>query len=108
MKKQLLTLAAATALAFTVQAQTDSTSTPLEISGSADAYWKYDFAKTGNIGTSFASDQNSLSLGMIDIALKKKTGKASFVGEISFGPRGQGQSIPDADPAGSSFNIQNL
>jgi hypothetical protein len=108
MKKQLLTLVAASALAFTAQAQTDSTSTPLEISGSADAYWKYDFAKTGNIGTSFASDQNSLSLGMLDIALKKTTGKASFVGEISFGPRGQGQSIPDADPAGSSFNIQNL
>ena len=45
--------------------------TPLEISGSADAYWKYDFAKTANIPTSFATDQNSLSLGMIDIALKK-------------------------------------
>jgi hypothetical protein len=26
---------------------------------------------------------------MIDIALKKTTGKTSFVGEISFGPRGQ-------------------
>jgi hypothetical protein len=107
MKKVLLTLTAAILVTITSKAQ-DSTSTPLSISGSADAYWKYDFAKTGNIGTSFASDHNSLSLGMIDIALKKTTGKASFVGEISFGPRGQGQSIPDADPAGSSFNIQNL
>ena len=80
--------------------------TPLEISGSADAYWKYDFAKTANIPTSFATDQNSLSLGMIDIALKKKTGKASFVGEVSFGPRGAGQSIPDVN--GQSFHIQNL
>ena len=80
--------------------------TPLEISGSADAYYKYDFAKTGNIKTSFASDQNSLSLGMIDIALKKKTGKTSFVGEVSFGPRGEKQSIPDVD--GQSFHIQNL
>ncbi len=87
--------------------------TPLEISGSADVYYKYDFAKTGNIGTSFASDQNSLSLGMIDIALKKKTGKTSFVGEVSFGPRGQYQSIPNSDgtydeSGANSFHIQNL
>ncbi|RYF11681.1 MAG: porin, partial [Flavobacteriales bacterium] len=51
---------------------------------------------------------NSVSLGMIDLALKKKTGKASFVGEISFGPRGQTQSIPDAANDNSSFHIQNL
>ena len=80
--------------------------TPLEISGSADAYWKYDFAKTANIPTSFATDHNSVSLGMIDVVLKKKTGKTSFVGEVSFGPRGAGQSIPDVD--GQSFHIQNL
>ncbi|RVT77405.1 porin [Flavobacterium sufflavum] len=80
--------------------------TPLEISGSADVYYKYDFSKTANIPTSFATDQNSVSLGMIDIALKKTTGKTSFVGEVSFGPRGQKQSIPDVD--GQSFHIQNL
>ena len=80
--------------------------TPLEFSGSVDAYWKYDFAKTENIPTSFATDHNSLSLGMIDLVLKKKTGKTSFVGEVSFGPRGAGQSIPDVD--GQSFHIQNL
>jgi hypothetical protein len=43
---------------------------------------------------------------MIDVVLKKKTGKTSFVGEVSFGPRGAGQSIPDVD--GQSFHIQNL
>ena len=79
---------------------------PLQISGSADAYYKYDFSKHANIPTSFASDQNSVSLGMIDLALKKTTGKASFVGEISFGPRGQGQSI--LPEGGESFHIQNL
>jgi hypothetical protein len=61
---------------------------------------------TINIPTSFASDQNSVSLGMIDLALKKTTGKASFVGELSFGPRGQGQSI--LPEGGESFHIQNL
>lgn len=92
-------------------AQDEPKSTPLEISGSGDLYYKYDFAKVPNIGTSFASDQNSVSLGMIDIALKKSTGKASFVGEISFGPRGQYQSILNGDDTGSdgnSFHIQNL
>jgi hypothetical protein len=48
--------------------------TPLEISGSADVYYKYDFAKKENIGTSFAT-QNSVSLGMLDIALKKQLAK---------------------------------
>jgi hypothetical protein len=52
---------------------------------------------------------NSISIGMIDLALKKKVGKAAFVGELSFGPRGQAQSIPKADAYdGNSFHIQNL
>lgn len=92
-----------TSIAF---AQETAKATPLEISGSGDLYYKYDFSKAGNIPTSFATDQNSVSLGMLDVILKKTTGKASFVGELSFGPRGAGQSIPDVD--GQSFHIQNL
>lgn len=101
MKKVITILALA--LTTTVTFAQD---TPLEISGSADLYYKNDFSGNENIGTSFATDQNSVSLGMIDIALKKKTGKTSFVGEVSFGPRGAGQSIPDV--GGQSFHIQNL
>jgi hypothetical protein len=107
MKKVLLTISITLLVGFASIAQ-DSTSTPLSISGSVDTYFKYDFAKTANIGTSFASDHNSASLGMIAVALKKSTGKASFVGEVSFGPRGEGQSIPNAGSAGQSFHIQNL
>lgn len=116
MKKVIFILA----LALTAS-MTFAQDTPLEISGSADVYYKYDFSKisnsngeayTGQPYTSFASDQNSVSLGMIDIALKKKTGKTSFVGEVSFGPRGQSQSIPNADGTyvdfSNSFHIQNL
>ncbi|KDN53706.1 outer membrane beta-barrel protein [Flavobacterium seoulense] len=106
MKKVLFILA----LALT-GSMTFAQDTPLEISGSADVYYKYDFAKQPNIGTSFATDQNSVSLGMIDIALKKTTGKTSFVGEVSFGPRGQYQSIMNGDGAdvdNNSFHIQNL
>ncbi len=94
----------------------EKTGTPLEISGSVDTYFKYDFSKIPNIKTAFATDQNSLSIGMIDLALEKTTGKASFVGDISFGPRGQEQSLingslastADGDISASSFNIQNL
>ena len=112
MKKVIITLA----LALTTS-MTFAQDKPLEISGSADVYFNYDFANPGafnksNIGTSFATDKNSASIGMIDIALKKTTGKTSFVGELSFGPRGQFQSIPNGDGdalnGGNSFNIQNL
>jgi hypothetical protein len=104
MKKTLLSLAALFTVAIGAKAQ----DTPLTFSGSADAYYKYDFAQKQNIGTSFATDQNSVSLGMLDFAAKKTTGKASFVGEVSFGPRGEGQSIPNEGTNGQSFHIQNL
>lgn len=113
MKKVLaiLVLALSTSIAF---AQDDApSSTPLEISGSGDLYYKYDFAKIPNIQTSFATDQNSVSLGMLDIAFKKTIKNVSFVGEVSFGPRGQYQSLPNGDGGfdgldGNSFHIQNL
>jgi hypothetical protein len=75
---------------------------PLVIYGSVDTYYKYDFSGHANIPTSFATDQNSVSIGMIDLGLKKKVGKASFVGELSFGPRSD-ESIPT-----SGYHIQNL
>lgn len=103
--KSALTIAALS-LASASFAQEAAKVAPLEISGSVDTYFKYDFAKVPNIATSFASDQNSISIGMIDLALKKTTGKASFVGELSFGPRGQAGSLLSEN--GESFHIQNL
>lgn len=104
----LITFGAFAAKASDLKMAADTGDTPLAISGSVDAYYKYDFGKHSmNIPTSFASDHNSFSIGMVDIALKKTTGKTSFVGEVSFGPRGQEQSIlPGA--AGESYHIQNL
>jgi len=96
----MLSLATAT---FVAQAQDKpAADPPLTISGSVDTYYKYDFSGHNNIPTSFASDHNSFSIGMVDLALKKKVGKASFVGEVSFGPRND-QSIPVP-----SNHIQNL
>ncbi|TLX77581.1 porin [Labilibacter sediminis] len=83
----------------------------LEITGSVDTYFKYDFAGMSQIPTSFADDHNSVSIGMIDLGISQSFGKASFVGELSFGPRSF-KSIPGAEAAGGpedqSVNIQNL
>jgi hypothetical protein len=98
----LLSLIAVSALTFKAQAQEKAVDPPLTITGSVDAYYKYDFSGKSNIPTSFASDHNSFSIGMVDLALKKKVGKASFVGEVSFGPRND-QSIPIP-----TNHIQNL
>jgi hypothetical protein len=112
MKLKYFFTASAITLSAATYAQDTTSSTPLQISGSVDTYYKYDFSKRANIGTSFAEDQNSISLGMIDLALKKTTGKASFVGELSFGPRGQYGSVPngngEAANGDNSFHIQNL
>jgi len=120
MKKILLLSLFVSAFSLATKAQDTVKTTsdsPLIFSGSVDTYYKYDFSGHANIPTSFASDQNSVSIGMIDLGLKKSVGKASFVGELSFGPRGQSQSIPNASPgaisnsngtAYSSYHIQNL
>jgi hypothetical protein len=115
MKKLLLLLLSVSAFSLASKAQDTVKTTsdaPLVIYGSADAYYKYDLSGHPNIPTSFATDQNSFAIGMLDLGLKKKVGKAAFVGEVSFGPRGQYQSIPNGDgnPANgiNSFHIQNL
>jgi hypothetical protein len=113
-KRLLLLLISVTAFGFAKAQDTVKTTSdaPLIIYGSVDTYYKDDFSGHPNIGTYFASDNNSISIGMIDLGLKKTVGKASFVGELAFGPRGQYQSIPNGDGSqannGNSFHIQNL
>jgi hypothetical protein len=115
MKKSLSLLFACGLFASTAMAQDTTKATPapadpgLTIFGSVDTYYKMDFAgrKNANIQTSFANEANSVSIGMVDLGVKKKYNKALFVGEVSFGPRGQYQSLPNG-PDGNSFHIQNL
>ncbi len=116
MKQKLLIICALAASSLTVKAGNGldtakaapaPADAPLVFSGSVDTYFKYDFEgkKFANIPTSFANESNSISIGMIDLGLKKKVGKASFVGELSFGPRSD-QSIPTS--ATAQYHIQNL
>ncbi len=88
----------------------------LQVFGSVDTYWKYDFSGytdydgTSNIKTSFADNQNSISIGMLDVGLSKKVGRVNFLGEFSFGPRSF-KSIPTFEIDSTddiNINIQNL
>ncbi len=116
MKKSILLLNIFLIVSFNLIAQ-DENKNRLEISGSVDTYYKYDFSGyisdegTSNIPTSFADEQNSISIGMVDITLAQTIGKASFVGEIAFGPRSF-KSIPLFKPDNRDDNIyvgiQNL
>ena len=104
-KKFLLFVLAASGFALTSKAQDTVKTTqdaPLVLYGSVDTYYKDDFSGHANIPTSFASDNNSASIGMVDLGLKKSVGNASFVGELSFGPRND-ESVPT-----SGYHIQNL
>jgi len=76
-----------------IKAQEEEEDKSLKISGSVDTYYKYDFSgfrnadNESNIQTSFASDQNSFSIGMANVVLEQSVGKASFVADLAFGPR---------------------
>lgn len=65
----------------------ESTST-FSVSGSADVYYRFDFAKTkANNFTSFTNSHNSFSPGMASVKLENKTGKVDVVLDLGFGPR---------------------
>lgn len=61
----------------------------LEVSGSVDTYYKYDFSGKDQINqyTYYGEEQNGIGIGMVDVSLSQEVGKASFVGEVAFGPR---------------------
>jgi hypothetical protein len=68
----------------------------LIISGSLDAYYKYDFAKTPlNSLTSFTQSHNSFSLGMASIKLEHRGSKITAVADLGFGPRAKDFSYTD-------------
>ncbi len=84
-------------------AQTDSAtakkeeqSSPLKISGFADIYYRYDFAKTAaNNKTSFTNSHNSFELGMASVKLEKTMGKVGVVADLGFGQRAKEFSYND-------------
>jgi Putative beta-barrel porin-2, OmpL-like. bbp2 len=70
--------------------------TPLNITGFADIYYKYDFAKTAdNNKTSFTGTHNSFALGMASVKLDKSFGKVGVVADLGFGQRAKEFSYND-------------
>ena len=108
---QKIFVAAAGMLSFTLSiAQTASVTadtaltTPAEekkepsliITGSADAYYKLDFAKTkANSLTSFTQTHNAFSLGMASVKFEHKGEKVSAVADLGFGQRAKDFSYAD-------------
>lgn len=72
----------------TPAAAEEETKPALIITGSADVYYKYDFAKTkANTYTSFTGTHNSFALGMASVKLEHKGKKVGAVLDLGFGPR---------------------
>lgn len=68
----------------------------LTISGSVDAYYKYDLANSKANGfTSFSQTHNSFSLGMASVKLEHKGEKVGAVADLGFGPRAKDFSYND-------------
>ena len=66
------------------------------ITGSADVYYKYDFAKTkANTYTSFTGTHNDFALGMASVKFEHKGNKVGAVLDLGFGPRARDFSYTD-------------
>ena len=79
------------------QKPADTEKKPLvTITGSADAYYRYDFAKTkANNFTSFTGSHNAFALGMASVKLEHKSDKVGAVLDLGFGPRAKEFSYTD-------------
>jgi hypothetical protein len=70
------------------EAEETEKKTVFSVTGSADAYYRYDFAKTkANNFTSFTNSHNSFALGMASVKFEHKTDKVGAVLDLGFGAR---------------------
>ena len=68
----------------------------ISITGGADVYYRYDFAKTRyNNLTSFTNSHNRFELGMATVKLEHKSDKVGVVVDLGFGKRAQEFSYND-------------
>ncbi|MET0391707.1 MAG: outer membrane beta-barrel protein [Chitinophagaceae bacterium] len=87
--------------AIDCEAQDSATQSKPVISGSIDAYYRYNFANpksgTTNNLTSFTNSQNSFELGMAGIRADHSSGKVSGTIDLGFGRRAEEFSYNDGD-----------
>jgi hypothetical protein len=96
MLRKISALAICVALGSYVQAQDSTKKSPLNITGSVDAYYRYNFhnAKDSTGGylnnyTSFTNSHNSFELGMASVKAEYTTGKVTGVVDLGFGRRAE-------------------
>lgn len=89
LKKNFLQIVGFCLLAiYSANAQEGTTILPgTTFAGSADFYYKYDFAEVDNSYTSFTHSHDSYEIGMASIEASHKLGKASIFVDLGFGSR---------------------
>lgn len=111
MLQKLFAAAIAVLISTQASAQLATTDTlapkpSLTISGWADAYYRYDFAKNlANNKTSFTNSHNSFELGMASLRLDHSFGKVGFTGDFGFGRRAEEFAYTDTE---TRFIIKQL
>ena len=102
LRKKIIAALSAPFLVFAIsdsmyaQDSTVTEESAFKISGSVDAYYKYDFAKMpGNTFTSFTKTHNDFSLGMASVKFEHTGKKVSAVADLGFGPRAKEFSYTD-------------
>lgn len=112
MKKLFLTAFAVSQISFAYSQTVDSTKAPLvNISGSADVYYKYNFnGNSTDNKTSFTNSHNSFELGMFSIKAEHTFQKGSIVADLGFGRRAAEFSYNDhpADKGSMEMAIKQL
>ena len=91
MLRKFLLPAFALALFTCVEAQDSAKVSSFKLSGSADAYYRYNFhnpksAPYNNLA-SFTNSQNSFELGMASLKAEHSIGKVGMVADLGFGRR---------------------
>ena len=110
MKKTFTLLSVFACYLFGVIALNNNDSS-LQISGSADVYFKYDFSESAFNSKPYSTDyamgtkENAIDFGMLNLKINKQFKKASITADLAFGPRANDQAINNAVFA---YYIQNL
>lgn len=91
---------------YSANAQEGTTILPgTTFAGSADFYYKYDFAEVDNSYTSFTHSHDSFEIGMASIEASHKLGKASIFVDLGFGSRASEFTYNDA---ANTFMIKQM
>jgi hypothetical protein len=91
---------------YSANAQESTTILPgTTFAGSADFYYKYDFAEVDNSYTSFTHSHDSYEIGMASIEASHKLGKASLFVDLGFGSRASEFTYNDAT---NTFMIKQM